>query len=216
MFQNLHLLPDAKFKKCATVVGDVIGKYHPHGDVAIYDALVRMAQPFSLRVPLVDGHGNFGSLDGDAAAAYRYTEARLRPLAIELLSEIRSGPSLAAIGGVRSEPIVLQPVPEPPRERRATIAVGMATSIPHSGRADAASPRSTTPTPTPEDDRAGLPDRGVISGEETRRSTRAGGDAGSRRLRRRGGHARDNRRYSIPRRIIVRRELRFRRRRDGR
>ena len=69
MFQNLHLTPDAKFKKSATVVGDVIGKYHPHGDVAIYDAMVRMAQPFSLRAPLVDGHGNFGSLDGDAAAA---------------------------------------------------------------------------------------------------------------------------------------------------
>src|SRR5512134_3890036 len=77
MFQNLHLTPEAKFKKSATVVGDVIGKYHPHGDVAIYDALVRMAQPFTLRSPLVDGHGNFGSLDGDAAAAYRYTEARL-------------------------------------------------------------------------------------------------------------------------------------------
>src|ERR1700687_2198942 len=64
MFQNLHLTPDAKFKKSATVVGDVIGKYQPHGDVAIYDAMARMAQPFSFRAPLVDGHGNFGSLDG--------------------------------------------------------------------------------------------------------------------------------------------------------
>src|SRR5258706_1920807 len=89
MFQNLHLMPDAKFKKSASVVGDVIGKYHPHGDVAIYDAMVRMAQWVSLRVPLVDGQGNFGSLAGDSAAAYRYTEARLQPLAGERLSEIK-------------------------------------------------------------------------------------------------------------------------------
>src|SRR5215470_8124 len=89
MFANLHLYPDAKFKKCATVVGDVLGKLHPHGDTAAYDALVRMAQDFSLRYPLVDGHGNFGSLDGDAPAAYRYTEAKLRPIAMELLAELR-------------------------------------------------------------------------------------------------------------------------------
>src|SRR5262249_22127390 len=69
--------PDAKHRKCAKIVGDVMGNYHPHGDSAIYDALVRMAQSFSLRAPLVDGSGNFGSLDGDPAAAYRYTECRL-------------------------------------------------------------------------------------------------------------------------------------------
>ena len=133
MFQNLHLTPDAKFKKSASVVGDVIGKYHPHGDVAIYDALVRMAQPFTLRAPLVDGHGNFGSLDGDAAAAYRYTEARLKPLAIELLSEIRKRTVdwRPNFDGVHSEPIVLPArFPNLLVNGATGIAVGMATSIP--------------------------------------------------------------------------------------
>jgi len=133
MFQNLHLTPDAKFKKSASVVGDVIGKYHPHGDVAIYDALVRMAQPFTLRAPLVDGHGNFGSLDGDAAAAYRYTEARLRPLAIELLSEIRKRTVdwRPNFDGVHSEPIVLPArFPNLLVNGATGIAVGMATAIP--------------------------------------------------------------------------------------
>ncbi len=133
MFQNLHLTPDAKFKKSASVVGDVIGKFHPHGDVAIYDALVRMAQPFTLRAPLVDGHGNFGSLDGDAAAAYRYTEARLKPLAIELLSEIRKRTVdwRPNFDGVHSEPIVLPArFPNLLVNGATGIAVGMATSIP--------------------------------------------------------------------------------------
>ncbi len=133
MFANLHLTPDAKFKKCATVVGDVIGKYHPHGDVAIYDALVRMAQPFTLRAPLVDGHGNFGSLDGDAAAAYRYTEARLRPLALELLTEIRKQTVdwRPNFDGVHSEPVVLPArFPNLLVNGATGIAVGMATSIP--------------------------------------------------------------------------------------
>jgi DNA gyrase subunit A len=74
---ELGLVPGRPFKKSATVVGDVLGKYHPHGDSSVYDALVRMVQDFSLRYPLVDGQGNFGSVDGDPAAAYRYTEARL-------------------------------------------------------------------------------------------------------------------------------------------
>src|SRR5262244_3572715 len=91
MYANLHLYPDAKFRKSATIVGEVLGKFHPHGDTSCYDAMVRMAQPFSMRVPLVEGHGNFGSLDGDNPAAYRYTEARLAPLAMELLSEIKQG-----------------------------------------------------------------------------------------------------------------------------
>jgi len=85
---ELGLVPGRPYKKSATVVGDVLGKYHPHGDVSVYDALVRMVQDFSLRYPLVDGQGNFGSVDGDAAAAYRYTEARLMALATELLSDI--------------------------------------------------------------------------------------------------------------------------------
>src|SRR5262245_1811515 len=82
------LTADAKHRKCAKVVGDVMGSFHPHGDAAIYETLVRMAQPFSLRYPLVDGSGNFGSLDGDPAAAMRYTECRLTRISDELLSEI--------------------------------------------------------------------------------------------------------------------------------
>ena len=85
---ELGLVPGRPYKKAATVVGDVLGKYHPHGDSAVYDALVRMVQDFSLRYPLVDGQGNFGSIDGDSAAAYRYTEARLTPIAIEMLADI--------------------------------------------------------------------------------------------------------------------------------
>src|SRR5436190_10058570 len=85
---ELGLVPARPYKKSATVVGDVLGKYHPHGDMAVYEALVRMVQDFSLRYPLVDGQGNFGSIDGDNAAAYRYTEARLTRYAMELLSDI--------------------------------------------------------------------------------------------------------------------------------
>src|SRR3954469_3074396 len=90
MYSDLHLTPDARYRKCAKVVGDVMGNYHPHGDNAIYDALVRMAQDFSLRYPFVDGQGNFGSIDGDAAASMRYTECRLRKIAVELIQEIKS------------------------------------------------------------------------------------------------------------------------------
>src|ERR1700730_10228760 len=82
------LTADAKFRKCAKVVGDVMGSFHPHGDAAIYETLVRMAQSFSLRYPLVDGSGNFGSLDGDSAAAMRYTECRLTRISDEMLTEI--------------------------------------------------------------------------------------------------------------------------------
>jgi DNA gyrase subunit A len=85
---ELGLVPGRPYKKSATVVGDVLGKYHPHGDTAVYDSLVRMVQDFSLRYPLVDGQGNFGSVDGDGAAAYRYTEARLTPLAVAMLDDI--------------------------------------------------------------------------------------------------------------------------------
>ncbi|MGH9759372.1 MAG: DNA gyrase subunit A, partial [Blastocatellia bacterium] len=85
---GLGLVPGRPFKKSATVVGDVLGKYHPHGDSAVYDALVRMAQDFSMRYPLIDGQGNFGSVDGDPAAAYRYTEARLARIATEMLADI--------------------------------------------------------------------------------------------------------------------------------
>ena len=85
---ELGVYSDKPHKKSARIVGDVIGKYHPHGDTAVYDALVRMAQPFSMRIPIVDGQGNFGSIDGDSAAAMRYTEARMTPLAEELLRDL--------------------------------------------------------------------------------------------------------------------------------
>src|SRR5438309_7870689 len=88
MYQNLHLGAGARPRKSAAIIGEVLGKYHPHGDVATYEAMVRMAQPFALRYPLVHGEGNFGSLDGDSAAAYRYTEARLTPLAEEMLADL--------------------------------------------------------------------------------------------------------------------------------
>lgn len=82
------LTRDKPYRKCATAVGDVLGRYHPHGDASVYDALVRLAQDFSMRYPLIDGHGNFGSIDGDPPAAYRYTEARMSKIADEMLRDI--------------------------------------------------------------------------------------------------------------------------------
>ncbi len=133
MFANLRLYPDKRFRKSATVVGEVMGKYHPHGDTAIYDAMVRMAQPFSLRAPLVDGHGNFGSLDGDNPAAMRYTEARLQPLALSLLEEIRKKTVdfRPNFDGTVFEPVVLPAsFPNLLVNGASGIAVGMATNIP--------------------------------------------------------------------------------------
>lgn len=133
MFTNLRLTHDAKHRKSAAIVGEVMGKYHPHGDQSIYDAMVRMAQDFSLRNPLVDGHGNFGSVDGDSAAAMRYTEARLTALASELLSEIRKNTVdfRANYDGTVFEPVVLPAqVPNLLINGATGIAVGMATNIP--------------------------------------------------------------------------------------
>jgi DNA gyrase subunit A len=133
MHHNLHLYPDARFRKCATIVGEVLGKFHPHGDSSCYEAMVRMAQDFSLRYRLVDGHGNFGSLDGDAAAAYRYTEARLAPLATELLDEIDQGTVdfRPNYDGTTEEPIVVPAkIPQLLANGCTGIAVGMATNIP--------------------------------------------------------------------------------------
>jgi DNA gyrase subunit A len=133
MFTNLRLLPEGRFRKSATVVGEVMGKYHPHGDSAIYEAMVRMAQDFSLRAPLVDGHGNFGSLDGDNPAAMRYTEAKLRPLAVELLAELRKQTVAfrPTFDGTLSEPVVLPArFPNLLVNGASGIAVGMATNIP--------------------------------------------------------------------------------------
>jgi len=133
MFHNLGLRPEARYRKSAAVVGEVMAKYHPHGDSSIYEAMVRMAQPFSLRHPLVDGQGNFGSMDGDGAAAMRYTECKLRPLAVELLSEIkqRTVDYRPNYDGQHFEPVVL-PAQFPQLLVNGTegIAVGMATRIP--------------------------------------------------------------------------------------
>ncbi len=123
----------AKHRKCAKVVGDVMGNYHPHGDSSIYDALVRMAQPFSLRMPLVDGSGNFGSVDGDNAAAMRYTECRLTPIASEVLQDLatRTVAFKANYDGTRQEPVVLPSrVPNLLVNGATGIAVGMATNMP--------------------------------------------------------------------------------------
>ena len=133
MFNNLNLYPNKRHRKSATVVGDTMGKYHPHGDKAIYDAMVRMAQPFSLRAPLVDGHGNFGSIDGDNAAAMRYTEAKLQPLAMEMLEELRRDTVdyRDNFDGTTQEPVVLPArVPNLLVNGASGIAVGMATNIP--------------------------------------------------------------------------------------
>src|SRR5207247_7124248 len=104
-----NLTADAKHRKCAKVVGDVMGSFHPHGDAALYETLVRMAQAFSLRNPLVDGSGNFGSLDGDSAAAMRYTECRLTRISDEMLSEIEqtTGHFRPNYDGTKTEPVVL-------------------------------------------------------------------------------------------------------------
>src|SRR5512142_1499886 len=85
---DMGMRPTAPYKKSARIVGEVLGKYHPHGDVAVYDAMARLAQDFSMRYPLVDGQGNFGSIDGDAPAAMRYTEARMAPMGMELLTDL--------------------------------------------------------------------------------------------------------------------------------
>src|SRR6266511_1555323 len=128
-----NLTADTKHRKCAKVVGDVMGNYHPHGDAAIYETLVRMAQAFSLRVPLVDGSGNFGSLDGDAPAAMRYTECRLARVADEMLQEIeqQTVPFRPTYDGSRTEPVVLPArIPNLLVNGATGIAVGMATNIP--------------------------------------------------------------------------------------
>ena len=125
--------PDKPFKKCARIVGDVMGKYHPHGDSAIYGALVRLAQPFAMRYMLVEGHGNFGSIDGDEPAAYRYTEARMAKLALEMVRDINCNvvDFIDNYDGVDQEPSVLPSrIPNLLVNGSSGIAVGMATNIP--------------------------------------------------------------------------------------
>ncbi len=125
--------PDKEHRKCATTVGNVLGRYHPHGDASVYDALVRMAQDFSLRYPTVDGHGNFGSVDGDPAAAYRYTEARMSKLSLNMLTDIEKETVdfMPNFDETRKEPIVLPSrFPHLLVNGSNGIAVGMATNIP--------------------------------------------------------------------------------------
>ena len=132
MFEN-GLTPDKSFRKCADTVGSVLGRYHPHGDGSVYDALVRLAQSFSLRYPLVNGHGNFGSIDGDAAAAYRYTEAKMSKISAEMLTDINKDtiPFTSNYDDRLKEPQVLPArYPNLLVNGSTGIAVGMATNIP--------------------------------------------------------------------------------------
>ncbi len=133
MFQNLNLKPASNHRKSAAVVGEVLARFHPHGDTACYEAMVRMAQDFSLRYPLVDGQGNFGSLDGDGAAAYRYTEAKLLPIALEVVGEINEETVdyIDNFDATTQEPEVLPSrLPNLLMNGATGIAVGMATNIP--------------------------------------------------------------------------------------
>lgn len=130
---ELGLEPQKGYRKCARIVGEVLGKYHPHGDTSVYDALVRMAQDFSLRYMLVDGHGNFGSVDGDSAAAMRYTEAKMNKIAIEMLRDITKDTVefMPNFDGEEKEPVVLPSrYPNLLVNGSSGIAVGMATNIP--------------------------------------------------------------------------------------
>src|SRR5512136_1838013 len=130
---DMGMRPESAYKKSARIVGEVLGKYHPHGDMAVYDAMARMAQDFSMRYLLVDGQGNFGSVDGDPPAAMRYTEARLTAPAMHILSDIGKNTVdfIANFDGTLEEPIVLpSAVPNLLVNGATGIAVGMATSIP--------------------------------------------------------------------------------------
>ncbi|HSN58478.1 MAG TPA: DNA gyrase subunit A [Clostridiaceae bacterium] len=131
--QELGLYPEKGYRKCARIVGDVLGKYHPHGDTSVYDALVRLAQDFSIRYMLVDGHGNFGSVDGDSAAAMRYTEAKMNKITVEMLREINKNTVdfVPNFDGEEMEPSVLPSrFPNLLVNGSSGIAVGMATNIP--------------------------------------------------------------------------------------
>lgn len=131
--EELGVTPDKQFKKSARIVGDVMGKYHPHGDSAIYDSMVRMAQDFSYRYPLVNGHGNFGSIDGDGAAAMRYTEAKMEKITAEILRDLKKDTVdfIDNYDGSEQEPKVLPSrIPNLLINGSTGIAVGMATNIP--------------------------------------------------------------------------------------
>ncbi|MEA5144837.1 MAG: DNA gyrase subunit A, partial [Candidatus Limiplasma sp.] len=130
---ELNLAPENPHRKCARIVGDCLGKYHPHGDSSVYEALVRMSQDFSMRAQLVDGHGNFGSIDGDSAAAMRYTEARMAPLAMQMLRDIEKDtvPFRLNFDDTMKEPDMLPArFPNLLVNGASGIAIGLATNIP--------------------------------------------------------------------------------------
>ncbi|HDD36451.1 MAG TPA: DNA gyrase subunit A, partial [Archaeoglobus veneficus] len=130
---EMGLTSNKPYRKCARIVGDVLGKYHPHGDAAVYDALVRMAQDFTMRYPLIDGQGNFGSIDGDEAAAMRYTEARLAKIAEEMLADIdkETVDFVPNFDNTLKEPSILPAkIPNLLINGSSGIAVGMATNMP--------------------------------------------------------------------------------------
>ena len=168
---EMGLSATSSYRKCAAIVGEVMGKYHPHGDSALYDALVRLAQDFSMRYPLVDGQGNFGSVDGDTAAAMRYTEARLTAIAGEMLADIdkETVDFVDNYDGTQKQPSVLPAkLPNLLVNGSSGIAVGMATNIPphHLGEiVDATIAMIDDPDLTSDDlckyvHGPGLPDRG--------------------------------------------------------
>ena len=130
---EMQVLPTGSHKKCARIVGETMGKYHPHGDSSIYDALARMAQDFSMSAPLIDGQGNFGSIDGDGPAAMRYTEARLAPIALEMLRDLDKDtvPFQLNFDDSQKEPVLLPArFPNLLVNGSTGIAVGIATNIP--------------------------------------------------------------------------------------
>jgi len=185
MFED-NLTHDRPFRKCATAVGDVLGRYHPHGDASVYDALVRLAQDFSMRYPLIDGHGNFGSVDGDPPAAYRYTEARMSRMSDEMLRDIgkETVDFLPNFDETRKEPLVLPSrFPNLLVNGSSGIAVGMATNIPpHNLREviDAAicvldNPEATLPDLMDYIKGPDFPTRGIIMGRSGIRSAYATG-----------------------------------------
>ncbi len=216
---EMGLSAGSSYRKCAAIVGEVMGKYHPHGDAALYDALVRMAQDFSMRYPLVDGQGNFGSVDGDSAAAMRYTEARLTAIAAELLADIdRDTVDFTDnYDGTQKEPSVLPArLPNLLVNGSSGIAVGMATNIPphHLGEvADAAAALIDDPEMSTDDLCAMLqgpdfPTGGTIFRYETRRNALTGENETVDAIREMYAHGRG--------RVVVRAEVAFEETRHGR
>jgi DNA gyrase subunit A len=216
---EMGLSSSSSFRKCAAIVGDVMGKYHPHGDSAIYDTLVRLAQDFSMRYPLVDGQGNFGSIDGDSAAAMRYTEARLTGISAEMLSDIDKNTVdyVDTYDGTNKEPTVLPAkLPNLLVNGASGIAVGMATNIPphHLGEVcDAAAALIDDPGLTSDDlckyiKGPDFPTGGTLFRYETRRNPITGETETVDAIREMYAHGRG--------RVVVRAQVAFEETRNGR